>query len=299
MAISRLFVFIAILSLMGVYASYMGMEELDYPEMSLAETEEEFDLDDEDEGANQEEQDEEEEDFSFISDAPAPAPPTPLVVPNATATATTTYPNTPKPDTPCGCYNSGVCKGNVCICSPNWSGQWCERPSDLFLAREDQMHKLQNLTETTVNIANKLTEMEAVAGSPNAVQNLISEAARKEVARLNLNHACALFDQAVNRNDLFTARNQMNLVKFIDAERYVELQRQYVLAEQRINNQFNATAYSVKQFTVPVTHEYMYDGIDTSAAKSTDLRGFVRSKLAMDESLEQSKQFNLDFGDPV
>jgi len=313
MSITRLFIIMALLAYAN-FAFSTTVEEAT-EDLSLAEFDADADADAEfdnngeamEEEEYEAEADEEmeaeadEEEFAFLENTPAtnatvPAPTTPLVVANTTGQV---FPSVPNPAQACGCYNGGVCKANVCICGANWAGQWCERPSELSIARENEFNRLKNLTQVTTDMSRKLTELEAVAGSPAAVQSLVAEAARTEVARMNLAHASALFDQALARNDLFTARNQLNLIKFLDATRYVELQRQYVLAEERINNQFKSSEYGVKQFTNPIMHDYLYNGVDTTLAKSTDLKGFVRAKEAFDKSVELSQQFNLDFGEPV
>jgi hypothetical protein len=255
-----------------------------------AEAEEELDADAEAETEADAEADAEEEVEAKEEPAAAPA---------AAAPATETIPLVPNPHAPCGCYNNASCRNNVCYCTPQWTGNWCERPSMLFAQRQIELERLENLTKVVSNMSRQVYEIKAVSGSPDALKVLVAEAAQKEVKRLNTQNAQRLFYRALSSNDMFTARNQLNLIKFLDYDTFVPLERELALHEQRIASQFNTTKKQIEQMPVPVTQEAKYQDIDTKKAKDLRQATFTKSKELMEKAAELGRQFNLDFGDAV
>lgn len=280
-----------------------------------AEAEAEADLDAEAEAET------ETEEFSFAEEANTPAPATPAPAANATATpaanatiptnsttnatfvsanATSQWPTVPNPlDPVCGCYNGASCQEKVCMCPSAWTGQWCERPSALAEARKQEMERLANLTRVVLTVGKQVNDIEAASGSPEAVKRLIAEAARKEIISMNVANAEREFHKALSNNDMFVAKEQLNLIKHMDAEKYPILLREFHVQEERIAKQLGAAAPGIKTMPIPVMQEDKYKDIDVAKAKELKFATFDRAWKMNDNAIARARQFNLDFGDPV
>jgi hypothetical protein len=249
--------------------------------------------------------------------APAPVVPAPAanvtapvvnqtVIPNTSnvtfvpANNSTGFPTVPNPlDPECGCYNGATCQVKVCMCPSQWTGQWCERPSPIATARQTEMDRLANLTAVIQTVAKQVSEIEAASGSPEAVKKLIADAARKEIIQVNVGNAEREFHAALSRADLFVAREQLNLIKFMDNDKFVILDREYSVQEQRLNAQAATAAPGIAVMAVPVMQEDKYKDVDVTFAKEVRAAHFAKATDLVTAAEVQARQFNLDFGDPV
>jgi len=235
--------------------------------------------------------------------AVVPAPAANSTAGNSTfvpSNATGTWPTGPNPADPvCGCYNGATCQVGVCICASQWSGQWCERPSPIALARQAELDRLANLTAVIKKVSQQVTEIEAASGSPAAVRRLISEAARKEIIQMNVANSEREFHSALSRSDLFVARDQLNVIKFMDPEKYAILAREYAVQEDRINKEAASARPGIQVMAVPVMQTDKYKDVDLAFAKEVRMPNLERAKSLVKDAKAQAREFNLVFGDPV
>jgi len=216
------------------------------------------------------------------------------------ANTTSLYPTGPNPlDIPCGCYNGAWCQKNVCICSSAWAGQWCERPSPIALARQSELDRLAKLTLVIGKVTQQVNEIEASTGSADAVRRLIAEAARSEIVKLNVATAEREFHKALSNNDLLVAREQMDLVKQMDASRAQALEREFAVQEERISRQLSSSTPLVQTMKVPVMQGEKYNHVDVALAKEVRAASFHKAHKLIEDAKQQARQFNLDFGDPL
>jgi len=268
-----------------------------------SEDQESIDAESEVDASEQEESETEEFAFTEVLDGPADANVT--IPTNSTTNATFVPSNNAtqqigrNPNDPCGCWNSATCQVNVCICTSQWTGQWCERPSPISQARQTELDRLANLTSVIQRVAQQVGEIEAASGSPEAVRRLIAEAAKKEIIQMNVQKASQEFYKALGNNDMFIAKEQMNLIKYMDAEKYPAFEREFAVQEQRIASTLGAAKPGIKVMEVPVMQDLKYKDVDTTFAKDLKFETFDRANNLVEDAKQKARQFNLDFGDPL
>ena len=205
----------------------------------------------------------------------------------------------PNPLHPNGCYNNATYTNGVCLCLPQFTGKWCQLMSPTYRPRQFEAHSLGNLTTLIQSVDTRLSELENAAGKMEVIDRIIETTAEKKVAKLHVKAVRNTFHEALSRNDLFTAKTQLGVMKHLNKRMFVELSRELAIHEDKMNTEFSQMRPVIQKMAVPTMRNFMYDNVDVKKAPFTGLRALRIAEDAIQKADVRRREFNLVYADQV
>lgn len=207
----------------------------------------------------------------------------------------------PNPENPLGCYNNATIANGHCICTPQFTGKWCQLMSPTYMPRDIEEHRLGNLTTLIDTINTRLTDLQNAAGSAADIDKAIADAAKVKVSMMEVKYLVDGFHEAVARNDMLNAKEKLNVIKHLSVPVYVNLSRELALHEDKMNTEFSQMHPVIQKMALPVMHDNMYNDefVNTTRVMPSRLASILEAERLTKIADARRLEFNMEFGDAV